>query len=232
MAPELFEGEPAAPSADVYALGVCYFLLLTGQLPFTAGTLSELMRVVTSEPPPSVRDLCPEVPLEMTEALSLLLAKTPANRPRDGIEAAQLLFAVLGQARDLETLLREAFRDTGGVTWIRCGDRYRLELTLPDGRRQVLFVEPSDHVGAERLLLIYSVCCAARPDYYEQALRLNSELQHGGLAIREIDGEAKFIMVDTYPRATVDAEEVRKSVLEIAFRADTVEQQLTGLDCH
>ena len=37
----------------------------------------------------------------------------------------------------------------------------------------------------------------------------------------------QFVMVDTYPRATVDAEELRRSVLEVATRADTIETKPT-----
>ncbi|MGH7199817.1 MAG: serine/threonine-protein kinase, partial [Planctomycetaceae bacterium] len=35
MAPELLAGEPATPASDVYALGVCYCLMLSGRYPFT-----------------------------------------------------------------------------------------------------------------------------------------------------------------------------------------------------
>jgi serine/threonine-protein kinase len=230
MAPELFNRQGATPCSDVYALGVCYFLLLTGRLPFVRGTLRELQHSAAIEPLPNVRALCPDIPLEMAECASLMLAKSPQNRPRDGIEASQLLHAVSGQLRDIESLLTEAFGDAADVCWTRTGHCYRLELKLPDGRRQTLFVEPSDHSATERLLLIYSVCCNAQPEYYKDALRLNSEISHGGLAIRDIDGESKFVMVDTYPRATVDAEEIRRSALEVAYRADAVEKLLTGLD--
>ena len=81
-------------------------------------------------------------------------------------------------------------------------------------------------------LLIYSICCPAQPEYFEQALRLNNEIPHGSVALREIDGETKFVVLDTYPRSTVDAEEIRRSVLEVARRADDVEHRLTGLDRH
>ena len=66
----------------------------------------------------------------------------------------------------------------------------------------------------------------------EEALKLNSEIPHGAVAIREIDGESKFVMIDTYPRGTVDVEEIRRSVLEVAHRADAIEKLLTGLDRH
>ena len=91
-------------------------------------------------------------------------------------------------------------------------------------------VEPSVHAAVDRTLRISSVCCPALSVYFEPALRLNSEILHGALAIAEIDGEAKFVMVDNYPRATVDSEEIRRSVLEVAHRADAIEKLLIGLD--
>jgi serine/threonine-protein kinase len=214
----------------VYALGVTYFLLLSGRLPFFAGNWQALVETVSHQPPPSIREICPDVPLEMAECLSLLIAKTPENRPQDGIEAAQLLRAVAGQVRDVESLLKDAFGDASGTVWTRRGKRYTVNLTFPDGRHQSVFIEPSDHATPERLMLIYSVCCRAESAFYEEALRLNSEVSHGALAIREIDGEEYFVMIDTFPRSTVNPEDIRRSVLEIAYRADAVEKLLTGLD--
>lgn len=232
MAPELFQGAPATPASDVYALGVTYYLMLTGEFPFSAPTIPKLMQAVTSQAVPSIRSRVPELPLEMAECLAVLLDKTPSNRPKDGTVAAQLLNAVLGQVRDIESLLNDAFADGKPVRWTRSGERYRLDISLPKERNQIVFVEPSTHGAAERLLMISSICCQADPAYFEHALRLNAEMLHGSLAIKEIDGVQKFVVIDTYPRSTVDAEEVRRSVLEVAYRADAVEQLLTGLDRH
>ena len=63
-------------------------------------------------------------------------------------------------------------------------------------------------------------------------MRLNSEMLHGSLALRVINGEPHFVVVDTYPRSTVDPEEIRRTVLNIAQNADQVEHRLTGLDRH
>lgn len=232
MAPELLMGSPATPASDVYALGVCYFLMLTGRLPFTGGTLAELRRSVHSQPLPNLREQIPELPLEMAECVALLLSKSPSNRPRDGIEAAQLLKAIAGEVRDIESLLQEAFAGFPSVRWSRTGRRYHLHVVLPDGRKQTLFIEPSDHRAGNRLLLIYSVCCPVKADYYETALRLNAEISHGAVAVREMDGEPHFVVADTYPRATVDAEEIRRSVLVVAYQADEIEKRLTGCDRH
>lgn len=231
MAPELFQQQEATTASDVYALGVCYYYLLTGKLPFSAPVLADLIHQATNDPVPSLRRQGrSQIPLEMSECLQQMLSKAAENRPRSGVEAAQLLTAVLGESEDLDQLMQTAFAHQAGVAWVREGNRYRVNLQFGDGRRQLVLVESSDHAAAERSLRISSVCCPALSVYFEPALRLNSEILHGALAIAEIDGEAKFLMVDNYPRATVDPEEIRRSVLEVAHRADAIEKLLTGLD--
>lgn len=230
MAPELLQGQAASPASDVFALGICLYQMLTGQLPRGGVSLRDLTRQVSDAPIPNVRDLCPEVSLEVAECVALMTSATPALRPQDAVAASQLLHAVLGHERDLESLLLEAFRHEPSVSWSRDGEQYRVVRRLPEGRQQVVLLEPSDHSVDERLLLLYSVCCPAQPHFFENALRRNSEMSHGSLALRDVDGQSQFVVVDTYPRSTVDPEEIRRSVFEIAMQADRVEQQLTGQD--
>src|SRR5262249_1761583 len=143
MAPELFQGADAGPATDVYALGVSYFLMLTGRSPYCGETLNGLMKSLANEPLPNVRRIVPQVSLEMAECLNQMLDKNPANRPPDGIKAAQLLQAILGQSRDLDSLLTDAFRDDPRVGWSReMGQRYKLTVQLPGERRQVVYLEP------------------------------------------------------------------------------------------
>ena len=245
MAPETYAGEEPTPAADVWALGVTYFLMLTGRLPFVGRTLGELQRNVQTAPAPNARDFNDEISLEIGTCLSMLLDKSPANRPADGVAALLMLDAVSGRLRDIGELLVDAFEHHPEVTWVRCGETYRLTVALSGGRTQAVTVEPSEHASAERLLTIRSVCCPAESDYFEQALRLNARMPHGALSVRELDpgtghtpstagegGVPYFVVGNSYPRATVDPEEVRHSVFEAASQADAVELLLTGRDVH
>ena len=245
MAPETYAGADPAPAADVWALGVTYFLMLTGRTPFEGRTVGELRRAIETRPAPNARDLNPAVSLEVGTCLSMLLDKSPANRPADGVAALLLLDAVTGQLRDVGDLLAKAFEHHPEVTWVRCGETYRLTVPQPGGRSQAVTVEPSDHAAAERLLTVRSVCCPAEPAFFEEALRLNAAMPHGALSVRELDpaaghaprdaadgGVPYFVVGNSYPRATVDVEEVRHSVFEAASQADAVELLLTGRDMH
>lgn len=230
MAPEVYQGEAATPASDVYSLGVCYFLLLTGKLPYHGNSFADLMHAVLTEPIPSARRYNRAVTLEMAEALNLLLSKGPATRPKDAYAAAHLLRAVLGSVQDVESLLHEAFEHEKHSSWTRHGEKYTVQLEFPNGRGQKVFVETSGHAASERLLVIYSVCCPVDSGYFEAALRMNSGMLHGATAIRDIDGVPHFVTVDTYPRGTVNSEEIRRSVWEVGIHADDIERKLTGLD--
>ncbi|MBX3441095.1 MAG: protein kinase [Planctomyces sp.] len=231
MAPELFHGDPASTASDIYALGVMYFQMLTGQLPYARASMNALMNAVVSDPVPDVRRLRPDVPLEMAECLNLLLDKSPANRPQNAVSALQLLEAVLGHIRDLDTLLHEALDNEPGVTWNGSNGRYEVRVLLDDGRGQRVMIE-NEGGPLEGQIVMYSNCCPSRSDYYEQALRLNATVGNGALSIRDIDRVPHFVMINTYPRSTIDPEEIRRTVRDIAAHADAIEHLLTGKDHH
>lgn len=231
MAPEIFDYCPANQSTDVYALGVTYFQMLTGELPFLRGTPVETIKLIHGNRVPNVLEFNPRIPLEMAECLYQMLAPD-GSRPKNAIEAAANLAALLGRIRDIDSLLTEAFgRDDPNVQWSGSNGRYTVRLQLAGGRKQDVYVENSDHVrSSEQLLLIYSTCGkvpeSTNEHLYHYALKLNSSLSHGAMAIRHVAGKDHFVMVDSYPRATVDVEEIRRSVLEAGVQADHMEQIL------
>lgn len=221
MAPELFVGAPGDARTDVYALGVLYHVLLAGAPPFQGKTVAELLRQLrTSDVEPA-----PGLPPRVSDCLRALLARDPRERPADGAAARTMLDAALRDARPLDALLRAAFSSEQGIGWEREGGKYRMRLRLPGGRGQTLYVEETDD-----LLLIWSACAPADAAHHEYALRLNAEIPHGAVCIRDVAGVPTYVVVDTYPRPSADVESLRRSVVEVARRADEVEHLLTGND--
>lgn len=84
MSPEQARGETAGPQSDLYALGVLFFEMLTGQLPFRSSdrdTLLELQRTAKAPKPTSIRADCHPV---AERIVMRLLEKDARRRYRDG----------------------------------------------------------------------------------------------------------------------------------------------------
>ncbi|MGI9020277.1 MAG: protein kinase domain-containing protein [Solirubrobacterales bacterium] len=80
LAPEQARGEETTPAADVYALGVVIYQLLTGRLPWEGSTLSELAIRRENERPLSPSSYDPGVPGELSTAVLRALEGDVANR--------------------------------------------------------------------------------------------------------------------------------------------------------
>jgi serine/threonine-protein kinase len=91
MAPEVFQGEPATPRSDVYALGVIAFETLTGHAPFHGENPIILALSHISDPVPDDLRLFPGVPESLREAVHRALAKKPADRFGTATEFAEAL---------------------------------------------------------------------------------------------------------------------------------------------
>ncbi|MBV9000506.1 MAG: serine/threonine protein kinase, partial [Solirubrobacterales bacterium] len=116
LAPEQARGEEAGPRADLYALGVVSYQLLTGRLPYEANSLSELAFKQQRDPPPPVDELNPQVPPELADAIGLALALDQQERPAT---AALLAEVIANGARGVEPMRAARTRDLGATASTR-----------------------------------------------------------------------------------------------------------------
>jgi serine/threonine-protein kinase len=80
LAPERIEGEPPSVAADIYALGVVLYELVTGHPPFEGGSAAEVSDRQLHAMPESVRAVVPEVPEALDAVIMRALEKAPESR--------------------------------------------------------------------------------------------------------------------------------------------------------
>ena len=82
MAPEQVMGHDVDKRADIYAMGVLTFEMLTGRLPYIGANRMEVAYATVNSPIPSAVKLSAALPDELDQLLTKVLAKDPAQRPQ------------------------------------------------------------------------------------------------------------------------------------------------------
>ena len=106
MAPEVVEGKPVTPGADVYSAGIILFELLTADVPFDGDTPIAIALKHARDPIPSLRALNPGIPKSLETAIGKALQKIPQDRFRSAK-------AMLNELK----MIREGLNLTKPITW-------------------------------------------------------------------------------------------------------------------
>jgi eukaryotic-like serine/threonine-protein kinase len=86
LAPEQARGEEAGPSADLYALGVVAYQLMSGRLPYEASSLTELALKQQQEEPAMLDTLVAAVNPALAAGVARALALDPRERYQTALE--------------------------------------------------------------------------------------------------------------------------------------------------
>ena len=91
MSPEQLNAEPITGHSDLFSLGVTLYELLTGEVPFKASNIAELMTKITSDDPPPISGRRSGVTARLDAVLRKAMAKRPEDRFANGAEMAGAL---------------------------------------------------------------------------------------------------------------------------------------------
>lgn len=91
FSPEQAAGLGPSPASDVYSLGVIFYEMLTGRLPFIASSPQELARLHREALPPSPRRFNPGIPVQLEQIILKVLSKEPSARYRTADQFGQVL---------------------------------------------------------------------------------------------------------------------------------------------
>ncbi|MBR3265444.1 MAG: Stk1 family PASTA domain-containing Ser/Thr kinase [Erysipelotrichaceae bacterium] len=80
LAPELSKGRPATMQSDIYSLGIVFYELLTGDVPYKADTPVQVALKHIKGKIPSVRSFDPDIPQSVENIVIRSTAKNPADR--------------------------------------------------------------------------------------------------------------------------------------------------------
>ena len=112
MSPEQARGEQAGPGSDLYALGILFFEMLTGQLPFRSSDRDTLLEMQRKAPPPKPTTLRKDCHPTAERIVLRLLEKDPRKRYRDGHHLLEELKAL---QRSMPTQAWDKDSAAGGV---------------------------------------------------------------------------------------------------------------------
>ena len=114
MAPEQAAGDVVDHRADLYALGVIAYEMLSGELPFRGRTAQQVMAAHATQEPEPIERRRATIPSRLTRVVGQLLAKNPADRP----QSADDVVRELHESSSMSPVSRPRTRWYVAVPWL------------------------------------------------------------------------------------------------------------------
>ncbi len=99
LPPEQAAGKGSTIRSDIYSMGIIFYELLSGSLPFRGESAVEIALKQMRDPLPSLRDENKEIPQSIENIILKATAKNPKNRYHDAKEMHQDLLTALNDER-------------------------------------------------------------------------------------------------------------------------------------
>lgn len=198
MAPEQLEGRDAGPAADIFALGVLIYEMITGRSPFRRDTSAAVIAAIMDHDPEPMASHDPSVPRALDHIVRRCLSKSPEDRWQSAADVAQELdwaAEVVGEREEERVQTRVKTRGTfAGL--------YPLTLVVLIAAVAIVFALTRDRGGPEARLEIStpaaadSSMLAVSPDGLSVAFVANPE-SDSVLFVRSLDSTAAEVLPGT-----------------------------------
>jgi serine/threonine-protein kinase len=109
MSPEQIMGQKIDQKSDIFSLGVLFFQLLSGELPFQGKNLSSLLYQITQVKHPPVRDFNAKLPKVCSQIIDKALSKERDDRFKSAGEMAKVIRLLSSKINQM--MRRDAFRE-------------------------------------------------------------------------------------------------------------------------
>ncbi|GAB4130743.1 MAG: hypothetical protein Fur0041_00230 [Bacteroidia bacterium] len=114
MSPEQVQGQSVDHRSDIYALGVTFFQMLTGQCPYEGMTTEfEVFTKIVNEPLSRASSIYPGVSVHMEYIIETATAKTPAMRFQDCVQFSQAIAHALKQPKIAPAMQQQQAQSAG-----------------------------------------------------------------------------------------------------------------------
>jgi len=106
LPPEQASGKGSTIRSDIYSMGILFYELLTGTLPFKGDNAVEIALKHLKEPLPSIREELPNISQSIENIIIKATAKNPKNRYADAREMHSDLETCLDESREHEEKIK------------------------------------------------------------------------------------------------------------------------------
>ena len=118
LPPEQASGKGSTLQSDIYSIGILFYELLTGKLPFKGENAVEIALKHLKEALPSIREELPNIPQSVENIIIKATAKNPKNRYADAREMHEDLKTCLDPSRSNETKIKLKYQEASDDTKI------------------------------------------------------------------------------------------------------------------
>ncbi len=179
MAPEQFVTGQSSVQSDIFALGVVLYELATGRHPFHRPDAPDFqsIRAIQFADPPSLREIAPDLPVEIESVILRCLEKQPSSRFSSAADVRESLKTVM-RAMQLDSVIlpgesmgfhsaqgrlaldgpEEEKRSTGILSML--AERFREGGATAAGNQNTIVVLPFVNFGASTIAPLYGYALA------------------------------------------------------------------------